>query len=53
LSKTELKKTKRKKPDAKLIDTKHQSDQVEEDPKISFDFGGLPVRDLKKNLGCG
>lgn len=18
-----------------------------------FDFGGLPVRDLKKNLGCG
>jgi hypothetical protein len=25
----------------------------EEDDKGSFDFGGLPQRDIKKNLGCG
>jgi hypothetical protein len=24
-----------------------------EDDKKPFDFGGLPRRDLKKNLGCG
>lgn len=23
------------------------------DDTDSFDFGGLPIRDLKKNLGCG
>ena len=26
--------------------------EVKEDEK-PFDFGGLPSRDLKKNLGCG
>jgi hypothetical protein len=26
---------------------------VEEDKPEGFDFGGLPLRDLKKNLGCG
>ena len=27
---------------------------TEKDPsEPPFDFGGLPVRDLKKNLGCG
>lgn len=26
---------------------------VEEDRENPFDFGGLPQRDLKKNLGCG
>jgi len=24
-----------------------------DEPEKSFDFGGLPQRDLKKNLGCG
>ena len=24
-----------------------------DDEKKPFDFGGLPDRDLKKNLGCG
>lgn len=24
-----------------------------EEPEKTFDFGGLPQRDLKKNLGCG
>lgn len=28
------------------------SDQNDEDQQ-PFDFGGLPNRDLKKNLGCG
>ncbi|MBL0741701.1 hypothetical protein [Chryseolinea lacunae] len=27
-----------------------ETPEKEEDP---FDFGGLPKRDLKKNLGCG
>jgi hypothetical protein len=30
--------------------------QTEEKPETEekpFDFGGLPARDLKKNLGCG
>lgn len=27
--------------------------QDENDKSGPFDFGGLPVRDLKKNLGCG
>ena len=53
LNKDEPKKTKRKKPDAKLKATKHESDQADQEPKTSFDFGGLPARDLKKNLGCG
>ncbi len=26
---------------------------VQEEPEKPFDFGGLPQRDLKKNLGCG
>jgi hypothetical protein len=26
---------------------------LKEDDKGIFDFGGLPQRDLKKNLGCG
>jgi len=27
--------------------------RTEEDKPEGFDFGGLPQRDLKKNLGCG
>ena len=37
---------KREEPSAK---PEEQSVKEEE----SFDFGGLPKRDLKKNLGCG
>lgn len=29
---------------------KQQEEPAQEDP---FDFGGLPKRNLKKNLGCG
>jgi hypothetical protein len=42
----------RKKKSAKAkekIPAKKKEDAVEEKP---FDFGGLPARDLKKNLGC-
>ena len=27
--------------------------EISKEPKNPFDFGGLPIRDLKKNLGCG
>lgn len=26
---------------------------IEEKEEKPFDFGGIPARDLKKNLGCG
>jgi hypothetical protein len=35
---------------------KKNSSQLETEKEAAeepFDFGGLPVRDLKKNLGCG
>ena len=32
---------------------KSTAKKTEEDPEKSFDFGGIPKRDLKKNLGCG
>jgi hypothetical protein len=41
-------KKKRPKPKAK-IPAKKQEDSTEEK---TFDFGGLPERNLKKNLGC-
>jgi hypothetical protein len=31
----------------------NQSENAAQDPEKLFDFGGLPNRDLKKNLGCG
>jgi len=27
--------------------------EQKKEPENTFDFGGLPNRDLKKNLGCG
>ncbi|HEY8936220.1 MAG TPA: hypothetical protein VIM65_13400 [Cyclobacteriaceae bacterium] len=32
---------------------KQQPSKENEEQKKPFDFGGLPQRDLKKNLGCG
>lgn len=38
-------------PPARPADAQKPTPENEEhDP---FDFGGLPARDLKKNLGCG
>jgi len=47
-------KTRKKKKTSKGSETK----DVKADPKESllpddFDYGGLPIRDIKKNLGCG
>ena len=46
--KKELKREKEK-PEPKPQPVKEES-SLEEN---SFDFGGMPPRDLKKNLGCG
>jgi hypothetical protein len=37
----------------KLSKVKVPSPKPDVDPENPFDFGGLPERDLKKNLGCG
>ncbi|MBX2944424.1 MAG: hypothetical protein KF725_01220 [Cyclobacteriaceae bacterium] len=39
----------KKKPKAR----KKKAEKPEEETDNPFDFGGLPQRDLKKNLGCG
>jgi hypothetical protein len=46
---------KKKKTDKKNPDkgTPQSHKQREEEKPEGFDFGGLPQRDLKKNLGCG
>jgi hypothetical protein len=31
----------------------HQQVPFDEPETNSFDYGGIPERDLKKNLGCG
>jgi hypothetical protein len=47
-----------------IIPSKQQQEKLSEkkpaveehtssEPEKPFDFGGLPVNDLKKNLGCG
>jgi hypothetical protein len=46
------KKSKEKKPAKKLVPAKPKTMPVDEDEK-PFDFGGIPDRDIKKNLGCG
>jgi hypothetical protein len=40
---------KKKKPEKVKIQPPEPTDEQEK----LFDFGGLPQRDLKKNLGCG
>jgi hypothetical protein len=47
-----IKKEKTKKVPQKKIPSRVPN-EIPEEPKKPFDFGGLPVRDLKKNLGCG
>ena len=50
----------RKKKKSKVKDVSKESakattknSQVEKEEENPFDFGGLPDRELKKNLGCG
>jgi hypothetical protein len=44
---------KKKKSKAVKEKVKQAQPLVEETKDERFDFGGLPQRDLKKNLGCG
>ena len=37
----------------KEVGKKDPSDTEKDSSEPTFDFGGLPARDLKKNLGCG
>jgi hypothetical protein len=43
------KEPKKKKPEK----AKTQPSEPQDEQEKPFDFGGLPQRDLKKNLGCG
>ena len=47
------KKSKEKKPATKLVPEKVKQIPPRDEEEKPFDFGGIPDRDLKKNLGCG
>jgi hypothetical protein len=47
-----MKKKVSKKERTKTVEKKQPPEQEAEKDK-AFDFGGLPDRNLKKNLGCG
>lgn len=47
-----MKKKKSKKPKVKEGGKALSKNNTQEEEK-PFDFGGIPDRDLKKNLGCG
>lgn len=47
-----MSKSKKKKKEEKSEDKPPSEGSVEKNEK-PFDFGGIPPRDLKKNLGCG
>ncbi|HWA34551.1 MAG TPA: hypothetical protein VG737_10500 [Cyclobacteriaceae bacterium] len=47
-----MKKKKAKKEIKKAVPVKSKDIPPQDDEK-PFDFGGIPDRDLKKNLGCG
>jgi hypothetical protein len=38
---------------SKPLPPKPQPKEVDNNDEKPFDFGGIPTRDLKKNLGCG
>jgi hypothetical protein len=45
---------KKRKSKKKSDDEKAKAKDIEPiEDKKPFDFGGLPTRDIKKNLGCG
>lgn len=41
------------KPDADAVPVTAPASEPDSDTDDSLDFGGLPARNLKKNLGCG
>ena len=48
-----LNKNKKPKKETSKKGQEKVSNEITKEPKEPFDFGGLPLRDLKKNLGCG
>ncbi|HMJ69528.1 MAG TPA: hypothetical protein VK508_11550 [Cyclobacteriaceae bacterium] len=48
-----MKKKGKTKKSAKVIPQKPKDMPPVGDDEKPFDFGGIPDRDLKKNLGCG
>ncbi len=48
-----MKKSHQKKGKAKEQEKEESKPKAAEENEKPFDFGGLPQRDLKKNLGCG
>ena len=49
-----IKKRKQERKEAIKDTAKEKATSVEENnAENTFDFGGIPPRDLKKNLGCG
>jgi len=46
-------KTKSVKPKREAEKSGIDKDSASAKPDSPFDFGGLPTRNLKKNLGCG
>jgi hypothetical protein len=44
---------KKKESKKKKSEPKVKAPEPTDEPEKPFDFGGLPQRDLKKNLGCG
>jgi hypothetical protein len=48
-----MKKKKQKSPAKKEQAEKAKASAGEPERDQAFDYGGLPARDLKKNLGCG
>lgn len=55
MMKDRVRSMKKKPKDEKPIPKKMEKPLAssETDKTTTFDFGGLPARDLKKNLGCG
>ena len=51
MTRTTKKKAKKAEKEPKKVEPLAPTPATEEDKP--FDFGGLPNRDLKKNLGCG
>jgi hypothetical protein len=48
-----MKKKAKEKKTPKKLPEKPKSQPPQADEEKPFDFGGIPDRDLKKNLGCG
>lgn len=48
-----MRKKKKEKKIEKVLKPQIKQPEVFEEAEKHFDFGGLPARDLKKNLGCG